>query len=453
MQVTETVADGLKRELKVVVAAGELGQRFADRIDEVKDRIHIRGFRPGKVPVAHIKKVFGRSLMAEVMQSAVEETSRQALSDRKERPAYQPKIVLPEDKDELERVIDGKADLAYGLEFEVLPEIRLVDLASLNLERIVADVGQDSIDRAIGDLLDRNTSFEAEAGRAGADGDRLTIDFAGRIDGVEFEGGKGEDVILVLGQGRFLPGFEDGLGGAVAGDKRTVNATFPAEYSVAALAGKAAVFDVTVKEVARPKKPELNDEFARTLGADSVDKLRALVAAQLEREFDALSRARLKRALLDALEKAHDFALPPSLVDGELESIWRQAEETRKQAGKTLADEGKSEEEAKAEYRRIAERRVKLGLVIGEIGNQSKIEVSQDEMRRALIEQARRFPGKEKHVYEFYEKTPGAVAELRAPIFEDKVVDHIIEMVKPAERKVSREELFKLDEPEAREGR
>lgn len=446
MQINETLSEGLKRELRIVVGASELGARFVQRLDEVKDRVQIKGFRPGKVPVAHIKKIYGRSLMAEVLQSTVEETSRQALTDRKERPAFQPKIVLPEDKDEIERVIDGKADLSYGMQFEILPEIKIADLSQLKLERVVADVEADSIDKAVNDLAERNVSYDAEAGRPAADGDRVTIDFLGKIDGVAFDGGKGDDMPVVIGRNGFIPGFEEGLKGATAGQQMVVKATFPADYSVAALAGKEAAFDVNVKEVAKPKTPVIDDEFAKSLGAPSVAELRTMVSAQIKREFDALSRAKLKRSLLDSLEKAHDFALPPSLVDGEFETIWAQTTGQMKQAGKSFEDEGKTEESAKADYRKIAERRVRLGLVIGEIGNQNQIQVSQDELRRALIEQARRFPGQEKMVYEYYEKTPGALAELRAPVFEDKVVDFVVELAKPTERKVSREELFKFDE-------
>jgi len=445
MQVNETLSDGLKRGLKIVLEVRELDERFTARLDAVKDRVQLKGFRPGKVPVAHIKRIYGRSLMAEVLQIAVEETSRQALTDRKERPAFQPKIVFPEDKTEIERVIDGKADFTYGMEFEVLPEIKIADLAGLKLERVVADVDEASIDRAVGDLVERNVSYEADPDRAAEATDQVTVDFVGRIDGVEFEGGKGEAVPVVIGRGGFIPGFEEGLTGVKAGETRLVTAAFPTEYAKAELAGKPAAFEVTVKEVARAKRPEVDDAFAKTLGAENVAELRKLVSAQIKREFDALSRAKLKRSLLDELERAHDFALPPSLVDGEYESIWNQATGALKQSGKTFEDEGKTEESAKAEYRKLAERRVRLGLVIGEIGNQSKVQVSQDEMRGALIEQARRFPGQEKMVYEFYEKTPGAVAELRAPIFEDKVIDHIVGLAKPVERKVSREELFKFD--------
>jgi trigger factor len=446
MQVTETNSDGLKRQLKVVVGAGELNQRFTARLDEMKDRVQLKGFRKGKVPVAHLKKVFGRSLMAEVLQQAVEETTRQALSDRQERPAFQPRIEFPEDKDEIERVIQGQADLAFKMSFEVLPEIKLMDFSELKLERLVADVDDAAINEAIARLVERSISYELAEERAAGDGDRVTIDYTGRVDGEPFEGGSGEGGFLVLGQGGFIPGFEDGLRGAKAGEERVVTATFPADYPVKHLAGKRAVFDVKVKEVAAPRKPELDDEFAKTLGAENLTQLRELVRQQINREYEAASRAKLKRMLLDELEKRHEFALPPSLVDSEYEAIWRQLTENLKRAGKTFEDEGKTEDQAKAEYRRIAERRVRLGLIVGEIGDKNKVQVTQDEMRRALVEQVRRFPGQARQVYEFYEKNPGAITELRAPIFEDKVVDFILEIAKPSERKVSRDELMRADD-------
>ncbi len=443
MQITETNNEGLKRTLKVVVEADELGRRFTERLDEIKDRVQLKGFRKGKVPVPHLKKMFGRSLMAEVLQEAVKESTSKALADRQERPAMQPSIDLPEDQAEIERVLAGEADLAYSVTFEVLPKFELVDLKSLKLERLVADVEPEAIDKAVADLAERATTWTPEEGRAAASGDRLTVDFVGRIGEEAFEGGKAEDAQIVLGQGSFIPGFEEGLEGAKGGEERSVVATFPADYPVDTLAGKEATFSVTVKEVAVPTKREIDDEFAKTFGMESLDKLREAIGAQIQREYDSASRMKLKRDLLDQLDAVHSFELPPTLVESEFEALWRQFNENLKQAGKTLEDEGKTEEEARADYRRIAERRVRLGLVIGEIADSNKIEITQDEMRRALIEQARRFPGHEKAVYEYYEKTPGALAELRGPIFEDKVVDFVLEKVKPAEKKVSKEELFK----------
>ncbi|MCB1522402.1 MAG: trigger factor [Hyphomicrobiaceae bacterium] len=442
MQITEVNADGLKRTLKVVVGQDELGQRFDRRLDEIKDRVQIKGFRRGKVPVAHLRKLYGRSLMAEVVDQAVKETSTQALTDRKERPAMQPSIDLPEDKDEIERIIDGQSDLAYSMSFEVLPEIDVTDMSMIKLERLTVDVEQDAIDEAIGELAKRSTAFEAEEGRAATEGDKVKLDFVGKIDGVAFDGGTGEGMEVVIGQGNFIPGFEEGLAGVKAGEDRVVTATFPEAYQVADLAGKEASFDVTVKEVAAPKVPEINDDFARNLGAEDMTKLTELVSARIAQEYAQAARMKMKRELLDALETSHAFDLPPSLVDSEFESIWQQLNQSLERSGKTFADEGKTEDEAREEYRKLAERRVRLGLVIGEIGDKNKIQVSQDELRRALVEEARRYPGQEKFVYEYYEKTPGALAQLRAPIFEDKVVDHVLEQVKPAERKVTKDELF-----------
>jgi trigger factor len=448
MQVNVENSEGLKRQLKVVIPASDLGQRFIARLDEVKDQVQIKGFRKGKVPLSHIKKVYGRSLMVEVLEKAVEETSRQAMVDRKERPALQPQIKLPEDQAEIEKVIDGKADLSYGMTFEVLPEILITELSALKVERLVAPIEASAIDEAVTTLAARNTSYEAETGRVAADGDRLTLDFLGKIDDVAFDGGKGEDVFLVLGQGGFIPGFEDGLKGSTAGDEKVITATFPEDYGAKELAGKTAKFETKVKEVSAAKKVEVNDEFAQSLGATDLAKLRELIEGQIQREHDQASRSKLKRALLDALDKAHDFTLPPTLVASEFESIWGQVTAEMKRAEQTFPHEGKTEDEARAEYQKIAERRVRLGLIIGEIGDKNKVQVSQDDLRRALMEQARRFPGQEKMIYEYYEKTPGAVAELRAPIFEDKVIDFIIEQANPTDKSVSKEELFKQDDTE-----
>ncbi len=450
MDVSVTNSEGLARTIKVVIGQSELGQRFASRVDEVKDTIQLKGFRRGKVPVNHIKKMFGRSLMGEVVQKAVEEASSKVITDRKERPAFQPKIDLSEDKDEIERIMSGAADLAFSMSFEVLPDFTVADLTSLKLEKLVADVPDAAVDEALGQIADRNKKYEPEDGKVAADGDQLTIDFVGRMGGAEFEGGKGEDVPLVLGQGGFIPGFEDGLKGAKAGDKVVVKPIFPADYPVTTLAGKEAEFDVTVKAVAKPVIPTVDEDFAKGLGVDSLTAMRDRVRTQISQEFEQVSRAKLKRNMLDELNKAHAFALPPTLVENEFNQIWGQLTQSMEQAKKTFADEGKSEDEVRAEYKALAERRVRLGLVLGEIGDKNKIEVTQDELRNALFEQARRFPGQEKMVYEYFQNTPGAVSQLRAPIFEEKVVDHIASLAKPVERKVSREELvapMEGDEP------
>ena len=450
MQITQANEDGLKRTMTIVVSAAEIGERFDNRLGEMRDKVQLKGFRKGKVPVVHLKKMYGRSVMGEVLDEAIKDTSLKAIEERKERPAMQPTISLPEDPEMFAKVVDGKADLAYSMSFEVLPKVDVMDFASLKLERIVADVDPADIEGAIEKLVERGITYADEADRAAAVGDRVTLDFTGKIDGEVFEGGSAENAQLVLGQSQFIPGFEDGIVGAKAGDQRAVTARFPDAYSVKPLAGKEAVFDVTIKAVGAPTRPAVDDAFAASLGAGTLEDLRRLVSEQLQQELTGASRLKIKRELLDALEQSHSFELPASLVEHEFKAIFTQLENSLKQQGKTFADEGKSEEEARGEYLKIAERRVRLGLLVGEIGDKNKIEVTQDELRRALIEQARQFPGQEKMVYEYYEKTPGAVAELRAPIFEDKVVDFVLAKVAPTERKVTKEELLALAEEVAR---
>lgn len=444
MQVTETAREGLKRTLQVVVGQAELSERFASRLDEIKGRVEIKGFRRGKVPVAHIKKLYGKSLMQEVMEQTLNETSAQAIKDRNERPAQQPKVELVDFNEEtFEKIASGQADLAYNMSFEVLPPIPLADLSTLKLEKLVADVDDEALDKALSNLAERNTAYDIEEGRAASEGDLVTLDFVGKIDGEAFEGGSAEGQSLVIGKKQFIPGFEEGVTGMKAGDEKVVTATFPAEYPVAALAGKTAEFDVKVKGVSKARTPAVDEDFAKGVGAESLEQLRGFISEQIKREYDQASRQKLKRELLDALDAAHTFELPASLVDFEFDNIWTQLENNLKATNKTFADEGKTEDEARAEYRKIAERRVRLGLVIGEIGEKNNLQVSQDELRRALVEQARRYPGQEKQVYEYYEKTPGALAELRAPIFEDKVIDFVIDEAKPTEKKVTRDELLK----------
>jgi trigger factor len=447
MQVTETSTSGLKRELKVVIGQGELGERFQSRIDEVKDTVQLKGFRKGKVPVAHLKKLFGRSLMAEVVQQALEETSRKAISDRNERPAHQPTIGgFGENQEEMEKILSGQGDLAYTLSFEVLPNITVADLSALKLEREVAEVSDEAVAKALADLQQASIRYEAEEGRAAAMGDRLTVDYVGRIDGAEFDGGRAEGAELLLGEGQLIPGLVEGLMGVKAGEERLVAAKFPEAYGAKDLAGKDAAFTVTVKEVAKPVLPEADDEFAKTLGAQSLAQLKDMLLARIAAEYGGVTYAKLKRQVLDALDKAHDFALPEALVASEFDAIWSRVGAASQEEGKE--EPAKPEEERRAEVRRIAERRVRLGLLIGDIGEKQKIEVSEDELKRALIARARNFPGQERAVYEYYQKNPSAVMELKGPIFEDKVIGHVIEQAKPADKKVPVEELYKPVEDE-----
>ncbi|MFO7477042.1 MAG: trigger factor [Methyloceanibacter sp.] len=441
MNVTETSAEGLRRELKVVIGADELEQRLSARLDELKGKARLKGFRPGHVPKEHLRKVYGRSVMAEVVQQAVAETSREALSQREERPAFQPTVGLPEDQAEIDKVFAGSSDLAYTLSFEVLPKIELMDFGKLELERPVAAVTDADIDSSLDRVRAANLRYKPKGGPAET-GDRLIIDFVGSIDGQPFEGGSTEDAPIILGAGNFIPGFEEGLTGAEAGAEREVEATFPDDYPQASLAGKTASFAVKIKEVGAPETPPLDDDFAKNLGLESVEKLRETVKHRLEQDRAGASRQKLKRALLDALNEAHSFDLPPTLVDNEFQAIWQQVTADLERSKRSFEDEGTTEEKAREEYRDIAGRRVRLGLVLSEVGARHKINVTDDEVSRALLERVRQFPGQERKVYDYYRNNPQLLAELRAPIFEDKTVDYILELAKVNEQAVSPEELY-----------
>jgi len=441
MNVIETNAEGLRRELKVVVGADELERMLSSRLDDLKGKAKIKGFRPGHVPKEHLRKVYGRSVMAEVVQQAVAETSREALSQREERPAFQPKVALPEDEAEINQIFAGTGDLAYTLSFEVLPNVEVMDLGTVDLERPVTAVTEEDVDKSIERVLATNQNYKPKDGAA-EKGDRVTIDFVGKLDGEAFEGGTAEDAPIVLGGGNFIPGFEDGLLGAKAGDARGIDATFPADYPEAKLAGKTARFEAKVKEVASPETPTLDDEFAKSLGVDSVEKMREAIKSRMEQDRATASRLKVKRALLDALNQGHTFELPPTLVDNEFQAIWSQVTKDLEQSKKTFADEGTTEEKARENYRDIAARRVRLGLLLSEIGSRNEIKITDEEVNRSLLERIRQFPGQERQVYDFYRNNPEMLAELRAPIFEDKVVDYILELAKVTDKPVSVEELY-----------
>ncbi len=445
MQVTETLSEGLKRELKVVIGSDELNERLKTKLDDLKDKVKLPGFRPGKVPVSHLKKVYGRSVMSEVVEQAVSETTSKALSDRNERPAFQPDIKLPEDQGTVEKVVAGDHDLEFTMSFEVLPKIELADLKQIKLERPHAEVTDKEVDQALDRICQANVVYEAKDG-AGEDGDQLTMDFLGKIDGEPFGGGKGEDVNIVLGRGGFIPGFEDGLKGLKAGDEKTIKATFPENYQAAHLAGKEAEFDVTVKEVAAPHKPEADDELAKTLGLESLTKLKDVVREQISKDYGQASRQKAKRALLDALNEAHRFDLPESLVKNEFDSIWKDVTGQLERSEKTFEDEGTTEEKARQEYQEMAERRVRLGLVLSEIGTSNEISVTDEEVRRAVMQRAQQFPGQERQVVNYFTNNPDAQLELRMPIFEDKVVDFALELADVTDKEVTPEELFAPDE-------
>ena len=440
MQVTETGTDGLMREFRVVIARDDLDSKLATRLESLKDKVKIKGFRPGKVPVSHLRKAYGKALMNEIVQEAVSEGSQSAIQERALRPAQQPRI---EFEGEIEKVLDGKADLAFKMHFEVMPDFTPADPAKLHLTRYVADVEDADVEKALTMLSEQQRSYTPrKGGEKAEEGDALTIDFEGKIAGQAFEGGTGSGVQVVIGQKRFLPGFEEQLIGATMEEEREVKVTFPADYPATDLAGKEAVFQVKVKMAAAPEEVKIDDSFAVKLGLENLEKLNERIRDQIGMDHRRAARAHQKRALLDILDEQHRFDLPNGMVGIEFDAIWRAVLAEMKRENKTFADEGKTEDEMKAEYRAIAERRVRLGLVLAEIGRLNNIMVSQDELTRAITMRARQFPGQERKVVEFYQQNPGAVAEIRAPIFEDKVVDFILTLAQTEEEKISKADLF-----------
>jgi trigger factor len=450
MQVTETLSEGLKREFQVLLAANELEDRLTNELSGMKDKVQLKGFRPGKVPVAHLRKVYGRSVMADVLQNAVNEANQKIITDNNLKLALEPQVEFPSDKSVVDKALDAKSDLAFKVALEVLPSFELADLSDVSLTKYVATPSDAEVDEALERMAGQSRPFSDKGeGAEAAAGDRVTIDFVGRIDGTEFEGGKGEGIDLELGSASFIPGFEDQLVGAKVGEARLVKVTFPDTYGAEQLAGKAAEFDVTVQKIQAPGEAQIDDEFAKGLGMESLEKLKEAVSKAIGTDFEAASRRKLKKELLDALDGKYAFDLPPSLVHQEFAAVWAQVEQDLKTRGKTFEDEGTTEEKAQAEYRKIAERRVRLGLVLAQVGESADIKVSDEEVNQALIARVRQFPGQEQQVWDFYRKNAQALAELRAPLFEEKVVDHVLAQVKLVEEPVSKEALFADEDAEA----
>jgi trigger factor len=492
MQVTETNAEGLKREFRVVVPAGELEEKVASRLGEIGRTIQLRGFRPGKVPMQILRQRFGSSVRGEVLESTLQDTSADAIREHNLRPALPPKV-------DIVSFSEG-TDLEYKMSLEVLPDIPEPSFGDLDIERLVVEVPDEDVDRAVERIAEQQRKTEV-AERPAESGDIIVIDIEGRSGEQEIPGASGKDRQIVLGSAGFIPGFEEQLIGAGAGEHRTVRVTFPEDYGVPEFAGKDAVFEVDVKEVRQRLPLVIDDELGKAVGLESLAELRQEVRQQMQRDYEGASRLRLKRSLLDKLAQNYDFAVPPGMVDLEFESIWRQyeAEKARaeqpeaasseaasavspetatgeavdeaglpgpapelasevgadaapsseEQAGKTQDDTTSDEEALKADYRRIAERRVRLGLLLAEVGRSNNITVTQDELNQAITREARRHPGYERQVLDFYRQNPEAVGHLRAPIFEDKVVDFIVELAKVEERKISPQDLLSLPDPDA----
>ena len=449
MQVTETLNEGLKRKLSLVIPKSDLTARLETRLGELKNQANIKGFRPGKVPSTYLKKVYGKSAMAEVMQDAINSKVSETLTSRSERAAAQPKVDLPEDQGDLNKVLDGEADLAFDVSYEVLPSVELMDFKGLKVDKPVVEVTEDDIEKELARVFRQNRGYEPK-GDDGvvADGDNLGISFEGKIDGKPFSGGSADHAHVIVGAGDFIPGFEEQLVGMKKGETRSIDVTFPADYSKADLQGKKATFDVTVLHIDAPRSGELNDDFAKTLGLDNVSALRDAVKDQMTAALASMSRQAVKRQILDALDEGHKFDVPGQLVDAEFDSIWERVKHEITDHGRSFEDEGTTEEEARAQYKKIAERRVRLGLVVAEVGNANKIEVTEDEHQQALIAEVRRFPGQEQQVYDYYRKNQQALAGLRAPVFENKVVDYVAELATQTEKKMTREELTRIIQDE-----
>jgi trigger factor len=449
MQVTETLAEGLKHEFKISVSASDLDAKADAKLVDLKDKVRLNGFRPGKVPVSHLKKVYGRSVMAETIDQTIRDTNSQIFTDRGFRLATEPKITMPTEQKEVEELLAGKSDLTYTVAIEVVPTIQLADFKSFSVEKPVVEVSDADVDDAIKRIADQNRPYAAKSEGAKAEnGDRVTINFKGTIEGVAFDGGAGEGIQVVIGTGQFIPGFEEQLIGIGAGETRTLKVSFPKNYASEKLAGQAAEFETTATVVEAPGETKIDDEFAKTLGLESLDKLKEAARERLASEFAGATRQRVKRALLDRLDESHKFEAPPSLIAQEFDLMWNSIKAEMESSGKTFADENTTEDAAKEEYQKIADRRVRLGLVLSEIGEKNKITVTDDEVSRAVIERARQMPGREKEVWDYYRNNANALAQLRAPIYEDKVVDFILELANVTEKKVSREDLFKDDDAE-----
>lgn len=443
MQVTETLSEGLKRELKIVIPATELASKLDSYLDELKDKVRINGFRPGKVPAAHMKRMYGRQAMAEIVSTTIQESSLKAIEDRSERPALQPDIDLADDQ--AEAIIEGTADLAFKVIYDLLPTFDIVDFSTIELEREIVEISEAGVMEQVEAIAANNRPFVSKGeGAVAENGDRVTMSYLGKLDGVPFDGGADENGQLVLGSNQFIPGFEEAVVGMKQGEEKVITVSFPADYQAEHLAGKEVTFDIVLKDVAAPGEVTVDDEFAKSLGLESLDSLKDIIRGQIESQFGAMTRQRVKRQLLDKLDAVYTFDLPSKLLDTEFQNIWNQVENDMTRNGKTFEDEGTTEEAAKADYMKIAERRVRLGLVLSEVGEKNSVQVTDEEVQRALFERVRQFPGQERQVFEFYKNNAQALATLRAPIYEEKVVDFILTLAKVTDKTVTKEELQKL---------
>ena len=445
MQVTETVNEGLQRELKITVPKADMVARLNERLDQMKSQVQINGFRQGKVPTSHLKKVYGEQAMAEIVNDFINNRSGEVLKEREERPAQQPEISMTEDEAKAKEILAGNADFEYTMSYEVMPEINAPELEKLKIDRPVAETTEKEVEEQVERIAESARQYEEKKGKS-ADGDRITMNYLGKIDGEPFEGGADDNAQLILGSGQFIPGFEDQLVGKKADDETVVKVSFPDDYSAAQLAGKNAEFDVKVIKVEKPSKLEINDELAKQLGVETADQLREVVRGQIESQYGSFTRAKVKRQVLDLLDEKTEMELPKKMVEQEFTNIWGQVEAEMERSGKSFEDEDTTEKESREEYQKLAERRVRVGLVLADIGEKAEIQVSEEEMQSAVYKQIQQYPGQEQEVMDYFKNHPDAIAGLRAPIYEDKVIDFIMEKAEVTDKKVSKEELMKEDD-------
>ena len=438
MNITELKSEGLKKSFKVIVEKNDFAKEVDAKLAKIAKSAKIQGFRAGKAPLAMIKKKYENEVTAEALDNVIRNGSNKVLEDKKLRPATQPSIKIVS-------FGDGK-DLEFDMDVEVLPEIKLGDFAKISLEKLVADVPAEEVEKAVSYLANARKETTIVDGKAAQKGDTVVIDFVGSVDGVEFDGGKGDNYPLELGSGSFIPGFEDQLIGAKAGDKVDVKVKFPENYHAKDLAGKDSVFAVTIKEVREPKAVEINDELAKSLGAESLDKLKENLTTRIKSDYDNAARMKLKRQLLDALDKEYKFDVPETLVDAEYKAIVDQYEQAKKYNQLDEEEKSKKEDDLLKEYKDIAIRRVKLGLLLSEVGQDAKISIKPEDINAAIMNEAKKYPGQEQMVLDYYLKNKQAVEALKAPIFEEKIIDHILTLVKLNEKKVSVEELYRFDD-------
>ncbi|MEP1230284.1 MAG: trigger factor [Litorimonas sp.] len=443
MEIKELKAEGLSHTFAITVSKEDLSTKLESKIKEMQPQVTLKGFRPGKVPVSHIRKMFGQSIMKDIVEETVNETTQKAINDNKIRPAGNPKVDLRANGEE---VTQGKADLEYQLTVETIPEFEPVDPEKLKFTRLKCANDDKAVDERLAELSKGQKSYKKKAKTAKAKkDDAVLIDFVGTVDGVAFDGGAMEGHQLVLGSNSFIPGFEEQLIGVKAGDELDVKVTFPDPYQSADLAGKDAVFATKVIEVQGAKDAEIDDDFAQKFGLADLAALKEAVKSQSEAELDMQSRMKLKRAILDELDKKHTFDLPPAMLEAEFGNIWQQVQAEKEAGQLDEEDLKKSDKQLEKDYRKIAERRVRLGLVLAEMGQKFDVQISNEELQQAMVAEARQYPGQEQQVIEFYQKNPQAIAQLRAPIYEEKVVDLIIEKATIKDKDVDRDTLFEDD--------